>query len=205
MERAYSTKRVDVTLYALYGKKGRGKTTLAISLGIQESLTHGRAPIFSNIRLEISDVDTFQVSKISELIQECKNDPCTCKPRVIIADEFDKSFTSRLGWVEKEREQKLVELVSNIRKHNVIAFIATSQLKKKIKNDYRHNCDYVIEPTGTLDLAGCPEYFLWDDVEVYEESGKNRYQNAEFCASELPLDFLEKTFNTRQIIPLEWD
>ena len=163
------------------------------------------APIYSNIHLRIPGVETIQVSKVSQLISQCPGDPCVCPPRIIIADEFDKSFTSRIGWVEKEHEQKLVELVSNIRKHNTIAFIATSQLKKKIKNDYRHNCDYIVEPTGTLDAAGCPEYFIWDDVELYEESGKKRYEHAEFCAAELPLDFLNKTFNTREIVPLEWD
>ena len=197
--------KVDVRLYSLFGKKGSGKSTLAVSFGIAESLGNGRAPIMSNMRLSIPGIETVQVSKISELIQECKNDPCTCKPRIIIADEFDKSFTSRIGWVEKEREQKLVELVSNIRKHRCIAFIASSQLKKKIKNDFRHNCDFVVEPTGTVDSANCPEYFIWTDVELYETANRERYNHAEFCASELPLDFLEVTFDTRQTIDLEWD
>ena len=197
--------KVDVALLALYGRKGRGKTTLAVFLGILYARTGVSAPIYSNIHLRIPGVETIQVSKVSQLISQCPGDPCVCPPRIIIADEFDKSFTSRIGWVEKEHEQKLVELVSNIRKHNTIAFIATSQLKKKIKNDYRHNCDYIVEPTGTLDAAGCPEYFIWDDVELYEESGKKRYEHAEFCAAELPLDFLNKTFNTREIVPLEWD
>lgn len=196
--------KVDVRLYSLYGKKGSGKSTLGVDFGIMESLTNGRAPIYSNMHLTISGIVTVQVSKVSELIQECHNNPCTCVPRVIIADEFDKSFTSRIGWVEKEREQKLVELVSNIRKHRCIAFIATSQLKKKIKNDFRHNCDFVIEPTGTLDLGNFPEYFLWTDVELYETAGRSRYEHAEFCTSQLPLDVLETTFDTRQCIDLEW-
>lgn len=196
---------VDVRLYAIYRKKGIGKSTLAVSLGIQESMNAARAPIYSNMLLKIPGIETFQVSKISALMSECNNDPCTCAPRVIIADELDKSFTSRVGWVNKEHEQQLTALVSNVRKHNVIAFIATSQLRKKIKNDFRLNCDYVAEPTGTLDVAGCPEYFIWSDVELYEESGRSRYENAELCASQLPLDFLQTLFNTRQTIDLEWD
>jgi len=197
--------KVDVRLYALYGKKGSGKSTLAVSLGIQESMNADRAPIYSNMNLTIPSIQTFQVSKVKDLLQECGNDPCTCTPRIIIVDEFDKSLTSRIGWVEKGREQKLVELVSNIRKHHVIAFIATSQLRKKIKNDYRHNCDFVVEPTGTLDIANCPEYFVWTDVELYETSGRVRYNHAELCSSILPLDFIDTTFNTRQVIIMEWD
>src|SRR5689334_6008830 len=157
------------------------------------------------MKLDIPGIVTVQVSKVSELMQECKNDPCTCIPRVIIADEFDKSFTSRIGWVEKEREQKLVELVSNIRKHRCVAFIASSQLKKKFKNDSRHSCDFVVEPTGTLDVSNCPEYWIWTDVELYETAGRTRYEHAELCASELPLDYLETTFNTRQTRDMEWE
>lgn len=196
---------VDVRLYAIYRKKGIGKSTLAVSIGIQESVGAGKVPIYSNMKLTIPGIQTFQFAKIKELISECGNDPCTCTPRVIIADEFDKSFTSRIGWVNKDREQKLTELVSNIRKHHVVAFIATSQLRKKIKNDYRLNCDYIAEPTGTLDAARCPEYFVWDDVELYEESGRSRYQNAELVASQLPLEFLQQVFDTRQTINIEWD
>lgn len=157
------------------------------------------------MKLSIPGIQTMQVSKVSELIQECGNDPCTCTPRVIIADEFDKSFTSRIGWVNKAHEQQLTALVSNVRKHRVVAFIATSQLRKKIKNDYRLNCDYVAEPTGTLDGANCPEYFLWDDVELYEEAGRSRYEHAYLLSSLFPLNFLQELFNTRQIIDLEWD
>jgi len=157
------------------------------------------------MRLTIPGIETFLISKASQLIETCNSEPCICPRKIIIVDEFDKSLTSRIGWVEKTREQKLVELVSNIRKHNVVAFIATSQLKKKIKNDYRHNCDFVVEPTGTLDSAGCMEYFVWRDVELYESSGKGRYSHAEFCSSILPLEFIEQTFNTRQIIVMEWD
>ena len=196
---------VDVRLYALYGKKGSGKSTLAVSIGIQESMNADYAPIYSNMKLNIPGFQTFQVSKVSALIAECTNDPCTCIPRVIIADEFDKSFTSRIGWVNKEHEQELTALVSNIRKHRAIAFIATSQLRKKIKNDYRHNCDYVIEPIGTVDGADCPEYFIWSDVDLYEESGRGRYNNAELLSSQLPLPFLNNCFDTRQTIMLEWD
>jgi len=196
---------VDVRLYLVLGKKGLGKSTIAISLAIQESINHSRAPIYSNMDLNIPGIPTFQVSKVKDLLQQCSTNPCTCAPRIIVTDEFDKSLTSRIGWVEKTREQKLVELVSNIRKHNVIAFIATSQLRKKIKNDYRHNADFVIEPTGTLDSADCPEYFVWQDVELYESAGKGRYDHAEFCSSILPIEFLDSTFNTRQVILLEWD
>lgn len=196
---------VDVALLAIYRKKGIGKSTLAASFGIQYSMTNGRAPIYSNMKLTVPGIETFQVSKIAELIAECHNDPCTCVPRVIVADEFDKSFTSRIGWVNKDHEQKLTKLVSDIRKHRCIAFIATSQLKKKIKNDFRLNCDYVIEPTGTLDAAKCPEYFLWSDVELYEESRRSRYADALLCSSIFPLDFLAKTFNTRQTIDIEWE
>jgi hypothetical protein len=196
--------KVDVAILALFGKKGTGKTTLSIALGVQYSLANGRAPIFSNIALSIPGIETVKISHVNELLQECNNDPCTCLPRITIVDEFDKSFTSHADWMPKEREQMLVQLVSNIRKHNTIAFIATSQLRKKIKNDYRHNCDFVMEPTGTLDSANCPEYFIWSDVELYEESGKARYKHAEFCSALFPLEFLERTFNTRQVIPLEW-
>lgn len=196
---------MDVRLYLVTRKKGSGKSTIAISLGILESRGAGYVPIYSNMKLTIPGIQTFQISKVSELMRECGNDPCTCEPRVIIADEFDKSFTSRIGWVNKKHEQQLTELVSNVRKHRVVAFIATSQLRKKIKNDYRLNCDFAVEPTGTLDLAGCPEYFLWDDIELYEEAGHNRYAYAVILSSLLPLSFLQQTFNTRQVINLEWD
>ncbi len=96
-------------------------------------------------------------------------------------------------------------MVSNIRKHNVIAFIASSQLKKKIKNDFRLNCDYVLEPTGSLDEYGFPEFFIWTDVELYETTGRARYSNAELCAAQLPLDYLETTFDTRQTIDILWE
>ncbi len=186
-------------------KKGSGKTTLAVSFALQESLLNHKAPIYNNVGLTIPGVETVTIRKANELIQMCTDEPCSCAPRIYLVDEFDKSFTSRIGWVEKNREQKLTELVSNIRKHNVIAFIATSQLKKKIKNDYRHNCDYVIEPTGTLDEGGFMEYFIWTDVELYESAGKKRYDYAEFCSSVFPLSFIENAFNTRQIIVLEWE
>src|SRR6266540_1416811 len=99
-------------------KKGVGKSTLAVSFAIVESINHNRAPIYSNMFLTIPGIETFQISKITELISQCSNSPCTCTPRVVITDEFDKSFTSRIGWVEKDREQKLTAMVSNIRKHN---------------------------------------------------------------------------------------
>src|SRR5205807_1895096 len=62
---------VDVRLYSLYGKKGSGKSTLAVSFAIAESLSNGRAPIISNMRLSIPGIETIQRSKIKDLIQEC--------------------------------------------------------------------------------------------------------------------------------------
>src|SRR6266487_747644 len=167
-------------------KKGSGKTTLAVSFALQESLLNHKAPIYNNVGLTIPGVETVTIRKANELIQMCTDEPCSCAPRIYLVDEFDKSFTSRIGWVEKNREQKLTELVSNIRKHNVIAFIATSQLKKKIKNDFRHNCDYVIEPTGSLDEYGFPEYWCWTDVELYETAGIARRNSGLLCTAQLP-------------------
>ena len=192
--------KVDVDFLALYGRTGLGKSTLGVSLAIQYSLSNKVAPIVSNMRLRIPGVTTLDISHVKELLEYLKEYPGA----IALIDEFDKSFSSNIGWLERQREQQLTELVSNARKYGTIALIATSQGKKKIRNTFRLNCRYVIEPTGTLDTADCPEYFIWNDVELYEESGKNRYKYAEFCSSTLPLNFLADTFETRETVLMEW-
>jgi hypothetical protein len=196
--------RVDIDLIAVYRRTGIGKTTLAVGLALQYSVLHDHAPIWTNVPLKIPGIEVTVVEKVSELLDpKCTAEPCICEPKIILLDEFDKSFSSQVDWLSKQRDQMLTQLIANARKHGVIAMIATSQLRKKIRNTYRGNCKYVCEPIGELDTAGCPEYFLWDDVDVYESA--RRYESAVLLSLDIPLKFLSKTFNTRKIVPVAWE
>lgn len=202
--------KVDCVVCALYGKKGLGKSTLAVALAIEYALRY-ECKIISNMKLTIPSVETVRIIKISELLEYLQKNVA---PAVVLVDEFDKGFSSNQAWIAREHDQKLSDLMSNVRRFNIVAFIATAQGRRKIRNTFRMNCDYVIEPVGQLDAGECPEYFVWDDPELYEESGRGRYLAGrepnvelipEFCACSLPLFFLDKCFNTRDTVPPEWD